>query len=152
MTRSRKWSRPDRPGRSSGVTGKSAGGSVIPTAADRFDTVAPAPLQHFPGVHMTNLHTSQIAALRAAIAGRVLQAEDDGYEQARQIWNAMIDRRPALIVQCKVTDDIALALRFARQHGLEVAVRGGGHNIAGHSISDGGLTIDLSGMRAVEVS
>jgi FAD/FMN-containing dehydrogenase len=101
---------------------------------------------------MTNLHTPQIAALRAAIAGRVLQAEDEGYEQARQVWNAMIDRRPALIVQCSATDDIALALRFARQHGLEVAVRGGGHNIAGNSISDGGLMIDLSGLRAVEVS
>jgi FAD/FMN-containing dehydrogenase len=101
---------------------------------------------------MTNLHTSQIAALRAAIGGRVLQAQDEGYEQARQIWNAMIDRYPALIVQCTGTDDIVLALRFARQHGLEVAVRGGGHNIAGHSISDGGLMIDLSGLRAVEVS
>ncbi|HWP13584.1 MAG TPA: FAD-dependent oxidoreductase, partial [Ramlibacter sp.] len=101
---------------------------------------------------MTNLHTSQIAALRAAIAGRVLQPEDEGYEPARQIWNAMIDRRPALIVQCGGTDDVALALRFARQHGLEVSVRGGGHNIAGHSVSDGGLMIDLSGLRAVEVS
>jgi hypothetical protein len=106
-------------------------------------------LQEF---HMTNLHTSQIAALRAAISGRVLQAEDDGYEQARQIWNAMIDRHPALIVQCTDTDDVVSALRFATQHGLEVAVRGGGHNVAGHAISDGGLMIDLSGLRAVEVS
>lgn len=101
---------------------------------------------------MPNQITRHITALRSAIAGRVLLEQDDGYEAARQVWNAMIDRRPALIVQCAGTDDIVQALGFARQHGLEVSVRGGGHNIAGHAVADGALMIDLSGLRSVEVS
>jgi len=101
---------------------------------------------------MPNPTTLHISALRTALAGHVLQAHDEGYDEARQVWNAMIDRRPALIVQCSGTDDVVHALGFARQHGLEVSVRGGGHHIAGHSIADGALMIDLSRLRTVEVS
>ncbi len=92
-----------------------------------------------------------LPTLRNALQGRLLLPADADYPQARQIWNAMIDRRPAVIVQCAGTDDVRTALRFARRHALEVAVRGGGHNIAGNALCDGGLLIDLSTTREVEV-
>jgi FAD/FMN-containing dehydrogenase len=100
---------------------------------------------------MTNPSEQDLQTFRTELSGRLLQPDDPDYEQARLIWNAMIDRRPALIVQCASTEDVPLALRFAREHQLEIAVRGGGHNIAGNGICDGGLMIDLSGLRAVEV-
>jgi FAD/FMN-containing dehydrogenase len=100
---------------------------------------------------MTNASEQDLQTFRTELSGRLLQPDDPDYEQARLIWNAMIDRRPALIVQCASTEDVPLALRFAREHQLEIAVRGGGHNIAGNGICDGGLLIDLSGLRAVDV-
>ncbi len=100
---------------------------------------------------MTKHYSENVAALRSTLTGRLLQPTDADYDQARQIWNAMIDRRPALIVQCANAEDARLGLRFAREHRLEVAVRGAGHNIAGNALCDDGLMIDLSGMRAVEV-
>jgi FAD/FMN-containing dehydrogenase len=86
-----------------------------------------------------------------ALSGRVIRPGDAEYDKTRRGFNALIDRRPALISRCVNADDIATALRFAREHGLEVAVRGGGHNPAGHCVCDGGLVIDLSQMRKVEV-
>jgi FAD/FMN-containing dehydrogenase len=100
---------------------------------------------------MIDSHTQDLQTLRSKLSGRVLLPADTDYEQARQIWNAMIDRRPAVIVQCADSDDVRLALNFAREHKLEIAIRGGGHNIAGNGICDGGLLIDFSGLRAVEV-
>src|SRR5215467_9995300 len=89
--------------------------------------------------------------LRKQMKGNVLLPGDTGYDEARRIWNAMIDRRPAVIVQCADPDDVAPAIRFARDNGLEISVRGGGHNIAGYAVCDGGLMIDFSQMRAVTV-
>ena len=89
--------------------------------------------------------------LRGAIKGRVLTPSDSGYDDARQIWNAMIDRRPAIIVQPADGDDVAPTIRFARDNGLEISIRGAGHNIAGNAICNGGVTIDFSQMKQVRV-
>jgi FAD/FMN-containing dehydrogenase len=84
-------------------------------------------------------------------AGRVLQSSDDDYEGARRVHNGLIDRRPAVIAQCLGSVDVAAAVRFATANGLEISVRGGGHNVAGRSVCEGGLMIDLSQMRGVAV-
>jgi FAD/FMN-containing dehydrogenase len=89
--------------------------------------------------------------LRASLAGTVIDPADPGYDDARVCFNALVDRRPALIARCAGAGDVATALDFARAHDLEVAVRGGGHNPAGHCVLDGGLVLDLSQMRSVEV-
>jgi FAD/FMN-containing dehydrogenase len=89
--------------------------------------------------------------LRRALAGAVLVPGDAGYDSARRCFNALVDRRPAVIARCLGADDVASAFAFARSHALQVAVRGGGHNPAGHCVCDGGLVIDLSLMRRVEV-
>jgi FAD/FMN-containing dehydrogenase len=89
--------------------------------------------------------------LRRSLAGEVLAPTDDGYEQARLCFNLLIDRRPAAIARCASASDVATALAFAQAEGLEVAVRGGGHNPAGHCAVDGGLVIDLTRLRGVEV-
>lgn len=92
-----------------------------------------------------------IEALAGRLRGRVLDASDAAYEEARTIWNAMVDRRPALIVQCAGAADVINAVRFASDNKLLVSVRGGGHNIAGNAVCDGGLMIDLSPMKSVRV-
>jgi len=89
--------------------------------------------------------------LNGLIKGRVLTPDDPGYEDARQIWNAMIDRRPAMIVQCADAADVAPAITFARRNKLEISIRGAGHNIAGNALCDDGLTIDFSNMKNVRV-
>jgi FAD/FMN-containing dehydrogenase len=92
-----------------------------------------------------------ITAFQEGLRGRLARAGSDDYDQARTIWNAMIDRRPGLAVRCAGAADVVRAIRFAREHGLLLAVRGGGHNIAGHAVCDGGLLIDLSLMKSVRV-
>jgi len=99
----------------------------------------------------TTLEPSVAKDLAQTIQGEILTAESPGYDKVRAIWNAMIDRKPALIARCKTTDDVVQCVKFAQQHGLLVAVRGGGHNIAGNAVCDGGLLIDLSLMRAIQV-
>jgi FAD/FMN-containing dehydrogenase len=94
---------------------------------------------------------STLQDLRSKLQGQLLQPGDPGYDDARTIWNAMIDRKPALIVRCAKAADVAAAVGFARAQGLLVSVRGGGHNIAGSAVCDGGLMIDLSPLRAVTV-
>ena len=89
--------------------------------------------------------------LRSSLAGDVLTPASAQYDSARRCFNALVDRRPALIVRCLGSDDVAAAFDFARAHELEVAVRGGGHNPAGHCVVDDGLVIDLSAMRQVDV-
>lgn len=92
-----------------------------------------------------------LSELRRSLAGAVIAPGDPGYELARRCFNLLIDRRPEVIVRCLGAADVATAFAFAREHGLPVAVRGGGHNPAGHCVCDGGLVMDLSLMRRVEV-
>jgi FAD/FMN-containing dehydrogenase len=89
--------------------------------------------------------------LRRSLAGTVLAPADADYDAARRCFNAFVDRRPAAIARCAGADDVVTAFDFARGHGLEVAVRGGGHNPAGHCVSEGGLVIELSRLRGVDV-
>src|SRR5689334_22071249 len=98
-----------------------------------------------------NLDDGAIDALRASLGGAVLRAGDAGYDEARTIFNGMIDRRPALIASCTSTGDVAKAVRFARERDLIVSVRGGGHNVAGNAICEGGLMIDLTPMKGIRV-
>jgi FAD/FMN-containing dehydrogenase len=92
-----------------------------------------------------------VSALRAKVRGTVALPGEDGYDVARTIWNAMIDRRPGLVVRCLGAADVINAVTLARDENLLLAVRGGGHNIAGNAVCDGGLLIDLSLMRSVRV-
>jgi FAD/FMN-containing dehydrogenase len=94
---------------------------------------------------------SVLRDLAASLCGEVLRAGDPGYDDARRIWNGMIDRRPGLIVRCVNAADVARAVDFARTNDLLVSVRGGDHNAAGHAVCDGGLMIDLSPMKAITV-
>jgi FAD/FMN-containing dehydrogenase len=86
-----------------------------------------------------------------AVRGAVLLPDDPGYDEARAIWNGLIDRRPALIVQCTGAADVVDAVDFAREQGLLLSIKGGAHNVAGNAVNDGGLVIDLSQMRGVHV-
>jgi hypothetical protein len=89
--------------------------------------------------------------LARAIAGQVILPADPEYEAARHVWNGMIDKRPAVIVRCASADDVAAGIAFGRSAGLVVAVRGGGHNVAGNATCDDGLVLDLSLLKAIEV-
>jgi FAD/FMN-containing dehydrogenase len=90
-------------------------------------------------------------ALRRRVRGEVVSRADAGYDEARHVWNGVIDRRPSAIVRCVATDDVVEAVRFARERGLAIAVRGGGHHVAGTGTVDDGLVIDLGAMRGVRV-
>jgi FAD/FMN-containing dehydrogenase len=94
---------------------------------------------------------ADIADFRANLRGRLLQPGDVGYDSARLVWNGMIDRRPAFIAQCHGVADVIASVNFACSHSLLPAVRGGGHNVAGYAVCEGGLMIDLSPMNAVRV-
>jgi FAD/FMN-containing dehydrogenase len=95
--------------------------------------------------------TSGFEALRASIRGPVICPDDEGYDEARTIWNGAIDRRPACIARCSGVADVVEAVSFAREHHVLVAVRSGGHGVAGHALCDGGLVIDLSPMKGIRV-
>lgn len=90
-------------------------------------------------------------ALEAQLQGALVRPDDDGYHAARAIWNGMIDRYPAAVARCASVEDVVACVKFAREHGVPVAVRGGGHNVAGHATIDNGLVIDLSPMKHVQV-
>src|SRR5262252_9529349 len=92
-----------------------------------------------------------VAALRGKLRGSVALPGEDGYDAARSIWNAMVDRKPALVVRCLGAADVINAIKLAGDEKLLVAVRSGGHNIAGNAVCDGGLLIDLSLMKSVRV-
>jgi len=94
---------------------------------------------------------SAVESLRGTLRGEALTAIDDGYDDARAVWNAMIDRHPNLIIRAKGAADVIAAVNFAQLHDLPVSIKGGGHNVAGHAVCDDGLMIDLSLMRAVHV-
>src|SRR5437867_9804538 len=91
----------------------------------------------------------KLDALRAQLRGALCLPGEPGYEQARTLWNAMIDRRPALVVRAAGAADVIQAVGFAREHKLLLSVRGGGHNIAGNAVCEGGLMIDLTPMKSV---
>jgi FAD/FMN-containing dehydrogenase len=92
-----------------------------------------------------------VQLLREVLSGPVLGPGDPGYGEARRIHNGLIERHPAVIARCRQTADVADAVRFGRAEGLEISVRGGGHNVAGKAVTDGGLMIDLSLMRGIHV-
>lgn len=93
----------------------------------------------------------QVERLAETVSGAVLEPGDDGYEEARRVWNGRFDRRPAVIVRCAGADDVAAAIEFARARGLSLAVKGGGHDYAGNSACEDGLLVDLSPMQEVRI-
>ena len=97
------------------------------------------------------LEQKAVEGLRASLRGPLLLAGDAGYDDARSVWNAMIDRRPALVARCLGVADIVAGLRFARESGIALSIKGGGHNISGLAVAEGGLMLDLSLMRGVWV-
>lgn len=99
----------------------------------------------------TSIDSAVIEAFRSIIRGSLIAENDAEYEEARRVWNSLIDKRPALIARCLGQADVVAAVDFARQNKLLVSVRGGGHNVSGSALCEGGLTIDLSPMRAVRV-
>src|SRR5438309_1018335 len=99
----------------------------------------------------TAFDAERLGGLRAGLTGSVLEPGDAGYDEARRIHNSLIDRRPALIARCRTASDIADAIRFARAAGLDISVRGGGHNVAGRAVADGALMIDLSQMKGIHI-
>ena len=118
-----------------------------PKAPARADTPSfkPAALEHLstPGEKRSKEAISKEATetLKRKVKGQIVLPTDPSYDEVRQIWNAMIDRRPALIVRCAEASDVPHAILFARENGLEISVRGGGHNIAGSALCDGGVTL-----------
>ena len=97
------------------------------------------------------VETQRLDEFRGSFSGSVLEPTDGGYEDARRVHNGLVDRRPALIARCQTTADVADAVRLARESGLDVCVRGGGHNVAGRAVVDGALMIDLSAMKGIHV-
>ncbi len=99
----------------------------------------------------TTYDSALVADLAAQLTGSVLRPEDAKYDSARALYNGLIDRRPALIVRCRTTDDVVAALAFARSAGLEVSIRGGGHNVAGRAVTEGGVMIDLAELKGIAI-
>jgi FAD/FMN-containing dehydrogenase len=100
---------------------------------------------------MPSPDNAAVADFMKRLKGTVLRPIDTQFDQARRVWNGLVDKTPSLIVRCASVDDVQAAVKFARVHDLLVAVRGGGHSVAGHGTCDGGLVIDLSPMRAVRI-
>jgi FAD binding domain/Berberine and berberine like len=99
----------------------------------------------------TGLDETAIQAFKASLRGALLRPGDDHYDTTRRVWNGMIDRKPALIARCAGVADVITAVNFARTNNLLVSVRGGGHNVTGNAVCDGGLMIDLSPMKGIRV-
>jgi FAD/FMN-containing dehydrogenase len=100
---------------------------------------------------MINIPKETAEILKSNIKGQIVLPSDSSYDEVREIWNAMIERRPALIIRCAEANDVPPAISFARENALELSIRGGGHNIAGHALCDNGVMIDFSTMRSVRV-
>src|SRR5215213_5615778 len=97
------------------------------------------------------LTSSAVEDLKSGFRGKLIVPADPQYESARRVFNAAIDRRPALIAQCAGAEDVILAVKFAREQTLPVAVRGTGHNVAGFAVCDEGVVVDLTPMKGIEV-
>ena len=100
---------------------------------------------------MTTLLNETLKELKTNVRGHVVLPDDANYDEVREIWNGMIDRRPAVIVQVTNADEVSHVIKFAHKNGLEISIRGGGHNIAGNAVCDNGVMIDLSMMKNVRV-
>src|SRR5262249_40849094 len=92
-----------------------------------------------------------VEAFKKQLRGELLGPSDGGYDAARRVWNGMVDKRPALIVRCAGAADVIDSVNFARTNNLPISVRGGGHNVAGSAVCDGGVMLDLSRMKSVRV-
>jgi FAD/FMN-containing dehydrogenase len=99
----------------------------------------------------TNVNSSALIKFRKNFEGDLILPTDKNYSEATKIFNSMIDRHPAIIAQCNNVEDIIQAIRFARENGLEISVRGGGHGVSGKALTEGGLVIDLRRMNSVHV-
>jgi FAD/FMN-containing dehydrogenase len=97
------------------------------------------------------INAAAFADLRRRFRGALVRPGEEGFDEARRVWNGAIDRQPALIARCAGSDDVVEAVRFARENDLAASVKGGGHSIAGHSVCEDGVMIDLSIMKAVRV-
>ncbi|HEX2807413.1 MAG TPA: FAD-dependent oxidoreductase, partial [Kineosporiaceae bacterium] len=95
--------------------------------------------------------TQALEALRGRVRGPVITAADSGYDEARRVYNAMIEARPQAVVRCTTAQDVAAVVRYAGETGTELAVRGGGHSVPGFGTADGAVVADLAGMRSVTV-
>src|ERR671910_3395418 len=104
------------------------------------------------GIHQANLlDETTIREFSSEVRGRIIRPHDDGYDEARTVFYGGFDRRPALIVRAEDATDVSRVVTLARESGLELAVRSGGHSVAGHSVSDGGIVLDLSEMKNLEI-
>src|SRR4051794_15134036 len=99
----------------------------------------------------TTLDDALVLDLATQVSGPVLGPGDEDYNAARAVHNGLIDRKPGLIVRCRTTSDVVAALAFARRNGLEISIRGGGHNVGGRAVTDGGLMVDLAEMKGITV-
>ena len=97
------------------------------------------------------LSSEALGALESGFRGRLIGEAHQEYDEARRVWNGFIDKRPGMIAKCSCLADVVVAVNFARDHNVLLSVRGGGHNVSGSAVCDGGLVIDLSEMRAVRV-
>src|SRR6266536_5508224 len=97
------------------------------------------------------IDAERLEAFSAAFSGAVIDPNHDRYEEARQVHNGLIDKRPALIARCLGTADVVAAIELAHETGLEISVRGGGHSVAGRAVAEGGLMIDLTEMKGIDV-
>src|SRR5215207_9110023 len=111
----------------------------------------PMAVQDVTVLSPVTLDDATIEALRTSLRGELLRLGDDGYDAARMVHNGMIDKHPALIARCAGATDVMRAVDFAREHQLVVSVRGGGHNVTGNAVSDGGLMIDLALMKGLRI-
>jgi FAD/FMN-containing dehydrogenase len=109
-------------------------------------------IKHDVSIPIRAVGISELKRLKSALHGYLVQPKDKEYEEARKVWNGMIDRHPGFIIRCADESDVVQAVRFVREHNMLVAVRGGGHNVAGFGTCDGGVVIDLSMMKGIEVN
>src|SRR6516164_10698425 len=98
------------------------------------------------------LNFHKVEALRSQLQGALILPGDAQYEGSREIWNRCFDRHPSVIVRCTAAADVVAGVRFAREHNLEIAIKGGGHHTAGHASTEGGVLLDLGGLRAIEIN
>ena len=119
------------------------------TSATTEEKKTPCELKNTKGMAVGK---DRIERFHASFRGEVIQPADFAYEKARKIWNASIDKHPGIIARCAGTADVMAAVNFARENGLLVAVRGGGHNVSGRALCNEGIVIDLSGMKGIHVN